>query len=362
MLVNLIRAMDGEKWRQVVVSLMDVGAFGAELERLGVSVHCVGLPQGRLNKGAFFRLRTLMRSLKPDLLQGWMYHGNLGATVGSWFAGSRTPVIWNIRQSLYDLRKEKVLTRFVIRTGSKLSCRTAAIVYNAKVSKAQHEAAGFCRERGTFIPNGFDLGQFWPARNARHELRRRLGLKDDAVLVGSVARFHPMKDHRNFLRALSRVSRGDPSVNGLMVGAGMTKENEELLASVNDCGLVGRVHFLGERRDLASIMAGLDVLCSASAWGEGFPNAVGEAMACAVPCVVTDVGDSSDVVGDAGYVVAPGDPYTLADALQKLTAAGLGWRQELGIRARRRIEQHYSIESIADQYAELYRRALAKAH
>jgi glycosyltransferase involved in cell wall biosynthesis len=117
---------------------------------------------------------------------------------------------------------------------------------------------------------------------------------------------------------------------------------------------------LGQRSDTPALNAALDMAVSASSYGEGFPNVLGEAMACGAPCVTTDVGDSALVVGDAGRVVKPNDPEALADAINDLLSLPASARQQLGAAARARIEAHFSLASVARQYAELYA-SLAKA-
>ena len=115
-----------------------------------------------------------------------------------------------------------------------------------------------------------------------------------------------------------------------------------------------RIFLMGERSDLPRITAALDIACSSSAWGEGFSNAIGEAMACGVPCVVTDIGDSGFIIGDTGLLVPPRNPQALADAISRLIVAGADRRQQLGAAARLKVEKEFSLASITCRFAELY--------
>ena len=174
------------------------------------------------------------------------------------------------------------------------------------------------------------------------------------ILVGLVARHHPMKDHAGFFHAARLVAQACPSVRFVMIGRGTNSQSPVAdLARANQ--LENRVFLLGERSDMPRLTAALDIACSSSAWGEGFSNTIGEAMACGVPCVVTDVGDSAYAVGDTGISVPPNNPQALADAISRLVAAGSERRHCLGEAARRRIETEFSLAAIVHRYEELYR-------
>jgi glycosyltransferase involved in cell wall biosynthesis len=295
-------------------------------------------------------LRTVLAGTRPDVVQGWMYHGNLAALA----APSRTPVVWNIRQSIGQLRREKAATAAVILAGAMLSRRPRAIVYNSAVSAREHESLGYRDDRTRLIPNGFDLERFRPESAARARLRASLGIPADALVVGLLGRFHPMKDHANFLAALGRVLPGTPSLHAVLAGRGLVPGNAALMGLLPPGAERARVHLLGEVADVPGLAAGLDVLCLSSGDGEGFPNVVGEAMACEVPCVVTDSGDAAAVVGDTGLVVPRADTAALAAALADMLGRSPEARAELGRAARRRVSERFSIASIAAQYEALY--------
>jgi glycosyltransferase involved in cell wall biosynthesis len=163
-----------------------------------------------------------------------------------------------------------------------------------------------------------------------------------------------MKDHVGFIAATAQVLRRCPYVRFLLAGRGVSNEQPELTKMIQEYQLQDHVFLLGERHDTPRLMLALDVACSASAWGEGFSNAIGEAMACGVPCVVTDVGDSSFIVGATGISTPPANPAGLAQGIIRLIEAGPERRQQLGLAARRRIENDFSISSVARRYQELY--------
>ena len=145
-----------------------------------------------------------------------------------------------------------------------------------------------------------------------------------------------------------------PQVHIAMCGENVTTANAALTSRLVEAGIANRCHLLGRREDIPRVLAALDVFVSSSAV-EGFPNAIGEAMACGVPCVVTDAGDSARLVGDTGMVVPVREPDALADGVLKMIGLGEDGRTTLGAMARRRVQDLFGIEGAARQYEELYR-------
>jgi len=356
MLLKLCSKLDRHRFVPTVISLSDKGVVGPRIEALGVPVYALGMRPGRPSLIGLFRLRKLISTIGPDLLQGWMYHGNLAASM----VVSKGVVVWGIRQSLYSLDKERLLTRWVIRLGAVMSRLPRAIVYNSRTSSNQHERIKFDQSRTIVIPNGFDTDVFRPDVKARDDIRRELGLDDNAVLVGLIGRYHPQKDHGNFLNAAAILNKEFPDVHFLLAGNQVNSDNPVLGSLIVELGLGDRVLLLGERTDISQLNAALDIASSASAWGEGFANTIGEAMSCGVPCVVTDVGDSALIVGDMGRVVPPGDPGALAREWKSLILLSSEDRRLMAANVRKRIIENFSLASVVKQYEELYENLIAK--
>lgn len=307
--------------------------------------------------GAIGKLVCTARSFKPDVIQGWMHHGNLAAYL-AWMVGARRArLYWGVRQSLYAMHREKRLTRWIIRMGARFSAHVDGIIYNSEVARAQHEGIGYAAGRSMVIDNGFDLTAFRPNADDYLAVRQELGVLPDTPLIGLIARFHPMKGHQVFLQAAAKLAEANSYVHFLLAGTDVTPENPVLKPWLTAPRLVGRLHLLGERKDVARLTAALDIASSASSWGEGFSNAMAEAMCCSVPCVATDVGDVRRIVGEAGIVVPVGDAEALARAWQSILALSPDARRQLGQAGRARVEQNFSLERVAAQYAEVYRRA-----
>lgn len=335
-----------------VVSLMDEGIFGAKLRQEGVPVACLGLRRGVPSPSAFASLVRLLRRERPDIVQSWMYHADLLAGLAS--APSRIPVVWGIHYSNVDPRQVKPVTRWTRALCARLSGRLAdRIVCCGEAALRSHAEIGYRVDRMVAIPNGFEVDRFHPDPAARAQLREELGVGDRAPLVGMVARFHPDKDHRNFVAAARQVATRLEKVVFLLAGDGAAWSNPELCRWIDEAGLRLRVRLLGQRSDVPRVLAGLDVLVSSSRT-EGFPQVLGEAMLSGVPCVATDCGDSREIVGDAGRLVAPRDPEALADAILEVLELSPAQRAALGDAARQSIQTRYDISSVARRYIALY--------
>lgn len=360
MLLKLLSATR-EKYCQAVISGKNEGTIGPRIKDLGIAVHTLRLHALAPNPLRAFLLRSLVREFRPHMIMGWMYHGNLLASLAGIFPSEPAVVVWNIRQSIAEIAAYGRRTAAVIRLGARLSRGPAAIVYNTLAGAKQHEAIGYCGEKGVVIPNGFDCTVFHPDEDARADVRAELGVASDSILVGLIARYHPMKDHVGFLTAAAEIARIHHSVYFVLAGPGVSREQPALSRLLHARQLEDRVFLLGERRDIARLNAALDIACSASAWGEGFSNAIGEAMACGIPCVVTDVGDSAYIIGDTGVLIPPDSPAALAQAIAQLVDAGPEHRCQLGLAARRRVESEFSLPLVAHKYEDLYQQLLPEA-
>ena len=358
MLLKLLTARSLAHIDQRVVAMLPGGAMAASMRAVGAVVDELNLLGGVPVVTGSFQLAQLARRFQPQLVHGWLYHGNLGAALACAAVPGRAPLIWGIRQSLPTLAGENAFARAAIYLNKTLSGQPDCLLFNSHTSLEQHRAFGFDMRQAKHLPNGFDTERFAPRATDRACLRAQWGADQADLLFGLVARHHPVKDHACFLQAARRVLDERPQARFVMAGTGVDPGNTALAQQVADSGLGDRVHLLGERRDVPAVLAALDVFVSASR-AEAFSNAVGEAMACALPCVVTAVGDSAQVVGDTGLVVPPAQPEALAAAMLRLADLGTSGRAAWGARARARIESNFSLDAVAAQHAELYRELMA---
>jgi glycosyltransferase involved in cell wall biosynthesis len=352
MVLNLVTHLDPAAFATEVISIAGIGPVGERLRARGTRVRTLATSRRLPSPAGFVRLVRWLRAEKPDLVQTWQYHADLVGAVAGHLAG-RIPVVWNIRHT--SLQGNKPHTRWTALACARLSRRLPRrIVCCSEASRAAHVALGYDASKMAVVPNGFDLQAWKPDPGARAAVRTELGIAENDFLVGLVARFHPQKDQRTFVAAAARLGRELSSSRFLLCGDGVTMANPELAVAIRAAGIGPRTVCLGERTDVPRIDAALDV-ATCSSYTEGFPNAIGEAMACEVPCVVTDVGDARALVGDTGVVVPPREPEALAAGWRELAALGPDGRRRLGSAARQRIAEHFSLDVVTARYAALYR-------
>jgi glycosyltransferase involved in cell wall biosynthesis len=355
---RLTSHMDPERFSNEVISLTTVGPMAPRLEASGVRVRALGMRPGMPNPYYVARLASWLRFAKPQVVQTWMYHADLLGGVAAKLAGN-IPVVWGIHHTNLDRGQNKRLTIWTARACAVLSGRIPSrIVCCSEASRDVHARFGYAAQKMEVIPNGFDTRQFHPDAEARAAMRSELGLSESCPVIGMAARFHPQKGHRNFVKAAALLHAKNAEVHFLLCGKGVDRQNTELMGWIEEAGLAPVCHLLGPLEDMPRFFATLDVTTSSSLT-EAFPVAVGEAMACGIPCVVTDVGDSAAIVGDTGRVVPANDPTALAEAWRSLLNGGAGQRQQLGLAARSRVEQNYALQAIVERYEEVYRQVVA---
>ncbi len=341
-----------------VISLTDEGIYGERLRAAGVAVRALGMKRGRVTLGGFMELRRLIADARPDAVQTWMYHADLIGGLAARLAGVRA-IAWGIRNSGEHLERSSRSARLVLRACALLSGRVPkAIVCAAQKAAQRHADKGYRRDRLVVISNGYDLSRYTPDAAARARARAGWGVVGDAPVIGCVARWDPLKDHANLLRAVAALVRDgrDAGLRCVLIGRGMTADNPELGALIDRLGLRERLVLAGPSDDVPAAMNGLD-LHVLSSCAEGFPNVVAEAMACGVYCVVTDVGDAAYIVGDTGVVVPAEQAEALArgieTALREVAARG---RERAGEPARARVLEHFDLARMVQSYIAVWRR------
>jgi glycosyltransferase involved in cell wall biosynthesis len=361
MLCRIAAGMDGTRFDNEIVSLRDILDQAERMRAIGVRVRTLGMKKSVPNPLLVMRLARWIRESKPDVIHTWMYHANLIGALAARVAGD-VPVVWGIHHSALNPRVDKHRTVLVNRICALMSRGfPARIVFCSEASLRFHKELGYDAEKLELVPNGVDLEQFRPDPIARLSVREELGIPADAPLIGMAARFHPQKDHRNFIRAAERLHKQISGIHFLLCGLGITWQNSQLAGWIEAAGLSDCCHLLGVRQDVSRLFAAMDLATTSSLSGEAFPVVVVEAMASRIPCVVTDVGDSALIVDKTGSVVAPGDPDALAEAWRKLIEAGPGVRLQLGMAARRRVQQHFALPVIVDRHQAIYAQVAAGA-
>jgi glycosyltransferase involved in cell wall biosynthesis len=352
-LYRLIGATSDE-FEHAVVSLHQDGVYGQPLRARGVSVTALGMPRGRATIAGLRRLRRITAEYRPHVVQTRLDHANLVGALAARFAGA-PPVVWAVHSTDLGPLRFSWKTRIVRRACAQLSrVLPRFIVSDAHSSAALHRRIGFSASKLMVVPNGVDPSMFRPDAVARERMRRMWGVAPETALLGCVARWDPLKDHENLLRALKLTRDRAGNFRCVLVGRGMSAENADLQAAIDRCGVADVVILAGSSSDVPGIMNAIDVHVLASR-SESLPVAVIEAMACGTPCVVTDVGDARQIVGDTGWVVSPRDSVALAAALEAaLAALRSGALKDIAEQCRARVVREYSLARMGAEYAALW--------
>jgi glycosyltransferase involved in cell wall biosynthesis len=357
-LLNIATAARSLGVESEVVCLRERGPVSDMLDSEGIPTHHLGMRSVWRFPGGLAGVNKLLRKMQPDVIQGWLYHGNLAALLAS--RKTNAAVAWNVRQSMHRMDLFKATTRLTIKANAILSNRVDSIIYNSQASRQQHEASGFSASSGQYIPNGVDISKFSADAHDHSALRHSLGIADDEILVIAVGRAHSIKGYDVLLRTIGLVADTDVKARFLIVGRGVNWQSGPFLDSAADASIRDRTTLMEERDDIVELLAAADIFVSSSVT-EGFPNAVAEAMALGLPCIVTDVGDSRALLGGFGEIAAAGDAAALAQGVLKLAGTSVENRHDMGSGARSRIENEFSLGHIAQRYADHYHQLASKA-
>jgi glycosyltransferase involved in cell wall biosynthesis len=328
----------------VIVSMKDEGVIGKHLTgQPGVYIHCLNLHKSIFG---FWKLYKILRSERPDILQTWLYHSDfLGTIIGKL---ARVPhIVWNIRCSNMDLSQYSWRTALIVKILKYLSPLPDAIITNSHAGRTFHTKLGYKPKRWVHIPNGIDTDYFKPNKTIGLQFRRSLGIPDDAIVVGMLGRVDPMKDYPTFLKAMNIISRTHKNIFSIIAGKDTDTANWSLLPP--------RLFRLGAMEKVPEFLNSLDVMVLSSAYGEGFPNAIGEAMSCGIPTVTTNVGDAALIVQNQAQIVPPGNVEKLVAALNELLSLPSNDRVVLGQEGRERILTLYSLSVMRKRYTSFYK-------
>jgi glycosyltransferase involved in cell wall biosynthesis len=304
---------------------------------------------------AYSRLKAIMNEVKPALVQTWMYHADFLGTMAARSLNPIPPVVWNVQHSSFCPKTTKTLSRWMRVLLSKLAAAWPdKIAVCSRTSIELHAGIGYPREKMLHIVNGADTVRFRPDEEAKKALRDSLGLPESARIIGMAGRNDPQKDYPNLFAAIREFQKTDRETYFIACGSGVTLEDAGLRALRASCPAPDRVLLLGPRQDMPRVYPAFDLATLSSAYGEGLPLTLCEAIACGLPGVVTDVGDSADVIGDCGKVVPPCDPISLASAWREMLDLPADEWRKLRVRARARAEERFALPAITAKYESLY--------
>jgi len=339
----------------LVLCITPPGALARVLQASKVEVRSLNIESAFDTLGGFLRAWRMVRSFKPALIQGWMYDGNLLSTFLQATARRQARLVWGVRSLMFF---SKLKGRFVNRMCAVLShVSPDVVVCVSRRAVEVHSRAGYSRRKLEHIPNGVDTERFSPSSEDRSAVRCELGLRKENVAIGHLGRFHPAKDYNCFIKAAVCLKQHIPAVKFVLCGSELTPENEQIGRELKERRLEGEFMLLGPRSDPQRILNSFDVFLLSSR-SEAFPNSLLEAMATGIPCLATDVGDCGAILGACGKAVPPGQPEALAAACMDLLRESAESRRRLGMAARARVIEHFSIEQCVRAHEALYRRLL----
>lgn len=303
---------------------------------------------GRWDFGALIRLRRFLIEEQPDVLYAFLpTQTTLAALLLLLPRRLPTRLVFGSRATAMDLTRYDWLSALTYKTEKWLSRRADLIIANADQVRDDAVARGLPAERMAVVYNGIDVERMRPGRESGMRVRRSLGIGETDFVIGIVARLDPMKDHATFLRAAAGYLQKQPDVRFVCVGQGAAAYQEHLRGLAKTLGIESRVVWTGARTDMTDIYNAFDIATSSSAFGEGFSNAIGEAMACGIPVVATDVGDSRRIIGDSGEIVPIRQPEALAAAWARLKQR-MAQDTQVGAFARARIVENFSVDAMVE--------------
>lgn len=341
------------KNKHIVISLKGPDKYFSLLNKIGIKVFCFNFKYYSIFE--FFFLINTIRKLKPDVTQTWLVHADLIGGMASILAGYKK-IIWNIRYSNFELGKAKLMTILIIKLLSKLSYLIPRkIVIVSKKAMSIYEKIGYDKKKLVFIPNGYDLLFLKLDSDKRKIFITKNILENKKFIIGNVSRYDPKKDHSNLLNALSILRNKKIKFFCILAGKNIDKSNLKLNREISKFKLNKHIKLLGQINNILEFMNGIDVYVQSSSYGEGFPNVVAEAMACETPCIVTDVGDASLLVGNTGWIVPPNDPIHMANALEKsfYESDSIKWNQRSN-KVRSKISNNFDISIMIKNYNKLW--------
>lgn len=345
-----------EDFEFLVLSLSDLGPIADNLQKAGIQVKALNLNKSfkdifKLNK--FFQI---LNTFKPEIIHCWMYHANLFGCFSKLFF-KKIPLLWSIHNTTFDFQTVKTTTVLISKISAFLSSLLPdQIICCAQSSIQSHSQDGYCQNKMLFIPNGTDTNLFKKNPLAKEKICAELNINSTELLIGLIARYDPQKDHKTFIEAAKQII--DKCKNSskiipkfILCGKDINWFNKNLQQQI---GSYNRYfHLIGLRQDIPDILSSLDIYISSS-YREAFPLILGEAMACELPCIATDVGDSQLIINSCGWIISPQNPKLLANTVLEVLEKNQFELSQIGRKARERIIQEFSLENMAKLYKQLY--------
>lgn len=353
MLQRLVEGLNGnDGMEHSVISLTDLGPVGQQMQNAGISVMALNMKNAVSLPRIFYKLRYELKIQKPDIIQTWMYHSDFLGGLAAKSLGIDN-IIWGIRTTDVTLGRSKLTVKLRKLSAILSYSIPKIIICAADAGRIVHEQVGYDSSKMKVIPNGFDLDRLTVKPEQRKEFRAEHGFTDEEVIIGSIGRFNPIKNQKLFVETAALLTPQYPNIRFLLIGRDNTWDNTELVSWIKQHSLGDKFVLLGERSDVPVCLAAMDIFCLHSKT-EGFPNVLGEAMAMGLPCVATDVGDAKVLLANTGKTVSL-TALSLCDGITEILNLDKSSMTKLGLQARKRLYDNYSLSKIIEQYNNVYK-------
>ncbi len=353
-LLNLLKGLNKEKFMPIVATYYEGGRWEGRVKTIsGVKYHCLNI-KGRFDlPGLFMGILKLIRYYRPSIVFGLMGDACTASLPVKFLGGCK--VIWGLRATKMDFDCYSRASKWTYKLNARLSGLVDVIVSNSWSGRSYHALNGYRKSKIVVIPNGIDTNLFSYSSQGAMALRRSYDLPEEALLIGRVGRIDPMKDYPTFLKAAALLSTRYQDALFLIAGDGDKDLKDKLKKFASSLGIEKRIFWLGQTEKISAFYSACEITCSSSSFGEGFPNAVAESMACERLCAATDVGDTRKILGAVGGIaVSPKNPEALSKAANELLSMPKDERVKMEQAARQRIVERFGLERMVSAYEELF--------
>ncbi|MGM8909330.1 glycosyltransferase family 4 protein [Psychrobacter sp. 1U1] len=345
------------QFQHSVISLTDIGIIGSDLQSQGIKVYSLGMKSTASVPKIFLRLKRLLKELKPDVVQTWMYHADFLGGLAAKSVGVDN-IIWGIRTTDVSQGASKQ-TVYLSKLCAKLSHYVPdSIVCAAHVSKDYHIGIGYDKSKMVVIPNGFDVEAFSSTEEDGLNVRKQFDLSSDDIVIGSVGRFNPVKNQKLFVEVASTLIKDFPDLKFMLVGRDNDAKNKELMSWIEQYNLLDSFRLLGQRDDVPKCLKAMDIFCLHSKT-EGFPNVVGEAILSDTTCVATSVGDVK-VLLDEESIATSNDVVGISNVIESYLTYPKDKLLRKAIKNKNEVITKYSMDVVIDEYHTLYLKKINK--
>ena len=347
-LINLV--LNDKLNNHYIFSLKDFGKYKKVIKKNKINVKIFNLKFINFFY-VFYKVSSEMKKFNPHLVITWMYHADFfGGLVSK--INKIKYIYWNVRGTTLSNTNTKFITRYLRNILSLLSYFIPSkIIYCALSAKKVHERIGYIK-KSVFIPNGIDTNFFKPSNRKKYNY-------NSYFKIGYLARWDKQKNFKLALQSIQLLKKHIPNFKFFLAGEDMTRRNKELISMIKFYNLEKDVILLGEIKNMPKLYNSLDLTIMTSSYGEAFPNVLAESMSCGIPCISTNIGDASNIVGKYGWICNSYSPNIFKTYLIKaINLKKNNHKKWINLKknCRVRIESKFSLKAMLENYQNLIKK------